>query len=265
VAIVQYTLTHKQYIEQHSWHKQYIEQHNSPIRKSADRALSLQGIPWHLPYNWGKSTEKPQSGCYCMLSLSKQFPYNLHIHCQCHCHWNFGVWDTESVGWNLVMRMIMWRNLSIWTLTWVLERERIRGVRRIGMMIIIIQSVLRHGFGNFVMVDSQLSLCRSSRFFCCTSSCRCRRSSKWWFTLNLVYQGIMGCDTMQWVSLYQLFYHEDGGTIFLWYCNEKTVFWTAAFNVVGWHRNRQCNDRRGAWSCSPLLLTFWHRSFTLKI
>jgi len=32
------------------------------IGKSAGRAVSLRGIPWHLPYNWGKSTEKPQSG-----------------------------------------------------------------------------------------------------------------------------------------------------------------------------------------------------------
>jgi len=22
----------------------------------------LRVLPWHLPYNWGKSTEKPQSG-----------------------------------------------------------------------------------------------------------------------------------------------------------------------------------------------------------
>jgi hypothetical protein len=43
--------SHKQYIEQHSSHKQYIEQHNSLIRKSANRAPSLRGIPWHLPYN----------------------------------------------------------------------------------------------------------------------------------------------------------------------------------------------------------------------
>jgi DNA polymerase III alpha subunit (gram-positive type) len=28
VAVVQYTFTHKQYIEQHNWHKQYKEQHN---------------------------------------------------------------------------------------------------------------------------------------------------------------------------------------------------------------------------------------------
>ena len=49
-------------IKQHNRHKQYIEQHSSLIRKSADRAPSLRGIPWHLPYNWGNSTEKPQSG-----------------------------------------------------------------------------------------------------------------------------------------------------------------------------------------------------------
>jgi len=35
VAVVQYTFTHKKYIEQHNRHKQYIEQHNSLIRKSA--------------------------------------------------------------------------------------------------------------------------------------------------------------------------------------------------------------------------------------
>ena len=52
MAVVQYTFTYKQYIEQHSRHKQYIGQHNSLIRKSADRAQSLRGIPWHLPYNW---------------------------------------------------------------------------------------------------------------------------------------------------------------------------------------------------------------------
>jgi len=30
--------------------------------KSADRAPSWRVIPWYLPYNRGKSTEKPQSG-----------------------------------------------------------------------------------------------------------------------------------------------------------------------------------------------------------
>jgi len=39
-----------------------IEKHNLLIRNSADRAPSLRGVPWHLPYNWGKSTEKPQWG-----------------------------------------------------------------------------------------------------------------------------------------------------------------------------------------------------------
>jgi len=32
------------------------------IGKSAGRAPSVRVIPWHFPYNWGKSTEKPQSG-----------------------------------------------------------------------------------------------------------------------------------------------------------------------------------------------------------
>jgi len=30
--------------------------------KSAGRAPSWLVTPWHLPYNWGKSTENPQSG-----------------------------------------------------------------------------------------------------------------------------------------------------------------------------------------------------------
>jgi len=50
-------------MKQHTiYTKQFIEQHNSLIRKSADRVPSLRFIPWHLSYNWGKSTEKPQSG-----------------------------------------------------------------------------------------------------------------------------------------------------------------------------------------------------------
>jgi len=61
-STVQYTFIRKEYMEQHNRHKQYIERHSSLIRKSADRAQSLWVIPWHLPYNWGKSTEKPQSG-----------------------------------------------------------------------------------------------------------------------------------------------------------------------------------------------------------
>jgi len=41
----------QKYIEQHNRHKQYIGQQNSLIGKNADRAPSLRGIPWHLPYN----------------------------------------------------------------------------------------------------------------------------------------------------------------------------------------------------------------------
>ena len=49
LAVVQYTFTHKQYIEQHV------------IRKSAGHSPPLWVLPWHLPWNWVKSTEKTQS------------------------------------------------------------------------------------------------------------------------------------------------------------------------------------------------------------
>jgi len=51
VAVVQYAFTHKQYTEQYN-----------AFGKSAGRAPPLRVIRWHLPYNWGKSKEKPQSG-----------------------------------------------------------------------------------------------------------------------------------------------------------------------------------------------------------
>jgi hypothetical protein len=51
VAVVHYTFTHKQYIEQHNRHKQYIEQHSSLIRKSVWIVPILRDIPWYLPYN----------------------------------------------------------------------------------------------------------------------------------------------------------------------------------------------------------------------
>jgi hypothetical protein len=38
------------------------KQHKQQIGKRIGRAQSLLIILWHLPYNWGKSTEKPQSG-----------------------------------------------------------------------------------------------------------------------------------------------------------------------------------------------------------
>ena len=52
VAVVQYTFTKRQ----------YTKQHNSLIRNSANRAPSLRGKACRLPYNWGKNTEKAQSG-----------------------------------------------------------------------------------------------------------------------------------------------------------------------------------------------------------
>jgi hypothetical protein len=57
VAVVQYTFTHKQYTERHKTN--YIKQHKN-FGNSAGRAPSLRVIPWHLPYNWGRRTEKPQ-------------------------------------------------------------------------------------------------------------------------------------------------------------------------------------------------------------
>jgi len=38
---------------------QTIHRTTQLIWKSVGRAPSLRVIPWHLPYNWGKSTEKP--------------------------------------------------------------------------------------------------------------------------------------------------------------------------------------------------------------
>jgi len=58
MAVEQYTYTHKQYRERHKTNNTY---NNTKIRKSANWAPSLRVLPWHLPYNWGKSTEKPQS------------------------------------------------------------------------------------------------------------------------------------------------------------------------------------------------------------
>jgi len=40
--------------------KQYMEEHNN--LEECGPAPSWLVIPWHLPYNSGKSTEKPQSG-----------------------------------------------------------------------------------------------------------------------------------------------------------------------------------------------------------
>jgi hypothetical protein len=53
VAAVQYTFTHKQYTE----HRERNIHNNNINLGSAGRVPSLRVIPWHLPYNWGKSTE----------------------------------------------------------------------------------------------------------------------------------------------------------------------------------------------------------------
>jgi hypothetical protein len=46
MAVVQYTFTHKQYIQQHNRHtKKYIEEHNSVIRKSVSLALLCKVYP----------------------------------------------------------------------------------------------------------------------------------------------------------------------------------------------------------------------------
>jgi hypothetical protein len=42
--------------------KQTIHRTTQKLRKSAGRVPSLRVLTWHLPYNWGKSTEKSQSG-----------------------------------------------------------------------------------------------------------------------------------------------------------------------------------------------------------
>ena len=42
--------------------KQTINRTTQQFWKSAARAPSWLVLPWHLPYNRGKSTEKPQSG-----------------------------------------------------------------------------------------------------------------------------------------------------------------------------------------------------------
>jgi len=39
---------------------QTIHRTTQLIGKSAGHAPSLWVIPWYLPYNWGKSMEKPQ-------------------------------------------------------------------------------------------------------------------------------------------------------------------------------------------------------------
>jgi len=48
--------------------------------KSAGRAPSLRVLPWHLPYNWGKSTEKPQSKYSIHITRNTHTLQNTHKH-----------------------------------------------------------------------------------------------------------------------------------------------------------------------------------------
>ena len=53
--------------EQHSRHKtiyrtKQLIHGTTQLRMRAGRAPSLRGIPWHLPCNWGKSTENLSQG-----------------------------------------------------------------------------------------------------------------------------------------------------------------------------------------------------------
>jgi hypothetical protein len=57
VAVIQCTVTHKQYTEQHK--NLRTTQKFGKVRTVPP---SLRILPWHFPYNWGKGTEKPQSG-----------------------------------------------------------------------------------------------------------------------------------------------------------------------------------------------------------
>jgi hypothetical protein len=56
VAAVQCTLTGKQHTERH---KKTIRRTTQKFWKSAGRAPYLRVIPWNLPCNWAKSTERP--------------------------------------------------------------------------------------------------------------------------------------------------------------------------------------------------------------
>ena len=58
---LQYTFTNKQYRERHKTILRTTQKihRTTTTRKSVGRAPSLRVLPWHLPYNWGKSTEKP--------------------------------------------------------------------------------------------------------------------------------------------------------------------------------------------------------------
>jgi hypothetical protein len=49
--------------------------------KSAGRAPSLRVLPWNLPYNWAKSTEKPQSEYSIYITKFLHINQNTHTLC----------------------------------------------------------------------------------------------------------------------------------------------------------------------------------------
>jgi len=63
----QYTYTHKPYIEQHK-----SQPNNTTNVEECGPCPSLRVLPCRLPYNWGKSTEKPQS-------VSVEFTFDTYI------------------------------------------------------------------------------------------------------------------------------------------------------------------------------------------
>jgi hypothetical protein len=68
--------------------------------KSAGRAPSLRVLPWHLPYNWGKSTEKPvrlrktsvrvqyayYQNTHTLQNPHKHTHYKIHTYTHTHTH-----------------------------------------------------------------------------------------------------------------------------------------------------------------------------------
>jgi hypothetical protein len=60
--------------QQYSTHLHTNNTHNTEKGKlgSAGRAPSFRVIPWHLPYNGGKSTEKPQLGQHNTRTMSSR-------------------------------------------------------------------------------------------------------------------------------------------------------------------------------------------------
>ena len=107
MAVVQYTFTHRQYTEQHE-----------NVWKISGRAQSLRVISWHLPYSWGKSTEKPvRLAEECQLARWKQNTQN-------RTYITIRICRGNSVGHN----SIYWNRCPL-----VFGRNRVSGLVWIGL------------------------------------------------------------------------------------------------------------------------------------